>query len=153
MSSTRVFESLDELSAAQGQELGAGPWFEVTQDRIDAFAAATGDHQWIHVDSERAEEGPYGATIAHGFLTLSLVFMLGRGVFEVRGKRMSLNYGLDRVRFPQPVAVGSRIRAVLTLGSVERASAGTRAEVRYSVEIEGERKLACIADAVILYVG
>ncbi|NED69133.1 MaoC family dehydratase, partial [Streptomyces sp. SID10244] len=99
------------MKAAIGEDLGSGEWLEITQDRVDAFAEATGDHQWIHVDPERAKDGPFGATIAHGYLTLSLLPVLAGGIFTVEGPKLVINYGANKVRFPNPVKVGSRIRS------------------------------------------
>ncbi|WP_033288565.1 MaoC family dehydratase [Amycolatopsis jejuensis] len=146
---TRHFADIAEFCASVGEDLGTGDWFEITQDRIDAFAETTEDRQWIHVDRERAEAGPYGTPIAHGYLTLSLLPMLGRGIFTVGGVRMSVNYGLNRVRFPQAVAVGSRIRAHAKLISV---APGTQAVIGYTVEIAGQKKPACVAESVRLLV-
>jgi acyl dehydratase len=145
---TRVFETLDDFRAAEGELLGAGEWLEITQERIDAFAEATGDHQWIHVDADRAARGPYGATIAHGFLTLSLIPLLGGRIFRVEEVRIALNYGANKVRFPHPVRVGARIRAVASLVDVADTPAGLQAVVRYTLEIEGETKPACVAETV-----
>ena len=117
----RTFNSISELTAAIGEDLGYGDWLEVTQDRIDAFADATGDHQWIHVDPERAKSGPFGTTIAHGYLTLSLLPVLGNRVMDIRGFSMMINYGLEKVRFPAAVPVGSRIRAGIELTSRGKA--------------------------------
>ncbi len=149
---TRHFDSIEDFRAAAGERLGAGDWFEVGQDRIDAFAETTEDRQWIHVDRVRASAGPYGAPIAHGYLTLSLIPVLGRQIFTVGGARMSVNYGLNRVRFPQAVTVGSRIRAHATLVGVEDIAAGTQAVVRYTIEIAGQDKPACVAETVRLLV-
>jgi acyl dehydratase len=144
----RVFAAIEELQAAEGQMLGAGDWLEVTQERIDGFADVTEDHQWIHVDPDRAAAGPYGATIAHGYLTLGLIPRLARGIFRIDGMSMAINYGANRIRFPQPVTVGSRIRAVASLLSVEATATGHRAVIRYTVEIEGQDKPACVAETV-----
>ena len=149
---TRVFDTVDDFRAAQGQLLGVGDWTEITQERIDAFADVTEDWQWIHVDPVRAAHGPYGATIAHGYLTLSLIPVLGSRIFRVDGVRMAINYGLNKLRFPQPVAAGSRIRAVATLVSVDDVPAGVQAVVRYSIEIEGQDKPACVAETVRILV-
>ncbi|MEN8704901.1 MAG: MaoC family dehydratase [Nocardioides marinisabuli] len=146
----RVFTSLDEVSEAAGQELGTSDWVEVDQQRVDTFADATGDHQWIHVDVERAKEGPFGGTIAHGYLTLSLVPWLGSKVFSFDTPGAKLNYGVNKVRFPNPVLVGSKIRAKVTLGEVTDIPAGKQATVRYTVEIEGVDKPACVAESVVL---
>lgn len=149
---TRHFAGIAEFRAAAGENLGAGDWFEIAQSRIDAFAETTEDRQWIHVDRVRAADGPFGAPIAHGYLTLSLLPVLGREIFTVGGVRMSVNYGLNRVRFPQAVAAGSRIRAHAELISVEDVHAGTQAVVGYMVEIAGQRKPACVAETVRLLV-
>ncbi|GHJ61337.1 MaoC family dehydratase [Nocardioides sp. OK12] len=146
----RVFTSLDEVSEAAGQELGTSDWVEIDQQRVDTFADATGDHQWIHVDVERAKEGPFGGTIAHGYLTLSLVPWLGSKVFSFDTPGAKLNYGVNKVRFPNPVLVGSKIRATVTLGEVTDIPAGKQATVRYTVEIEGVDKPACVAESVVL---
>lgn len=147
-----VFDGLAQIEAAIGQHVGHSDWMEITQERIDAFAHATGDHQWIHVDPRRAAAGPYGATIAHGYLTLSLLPTLGTGVMEIRGFRMVVNYGIDRVRFPAPVRVGSRIRAGVELTSLERTSSGHRLSSLVTVEIEGTAAPAVVAQTVRLLV-
>ncbi|MDQ6523974.1 MaoC family dehydratase [Nocardioides sp. LHD-245] len=151
-SGPRHFADIAGLRAAVGEDLGTGEWLVVGQDRIDAFAEATGDRQWIHVDAERARSGPYGATVAHGYLTVSLLPVLGRTAFTVGGARMSVNYGLDRVRFPEPVRSGARIRARAHLLSVEDVASGTRAVVRFTIEIEGRDRPACVADSIRLLV-
>jgi acyl dehydratase len=140
----------DELRGAVGRDLGTSNWVEITQERVDTFADATGDHQWIHVDVERAKEGPFGGTIAHGYLTLSLVPWLGSKVFGFDTPGAKLNYGVNKVRFPSPVLVGSRIRATVTMGEVTDLPAGKQATVRYTVEIEGGDKPACVAESVVL---
>jgi acyl dehydratase len=145
---TRVFAAIEELQAAQGQVLGAGDWLEITQERIDGFAEVTEDHQWIHVDPARAAAGPYGATVAHGYLTLSLIPRLAKGIFRIDGMAMAINYGANRIRFPQPVTAGSRIRAVASLVSVEPATSGHQVVIRYTVEINGRDKPACVAETV-----
>lgn len=144
----RVFDTVEDFRAAQGQLLGVGDWLPITQERIDAFADVTEDWQWIHVDPAKAADGPYGATIAHGYLTLSLIPLLARHIFRVDGARMAINYGLNKLRFPQPVTAGSRIRAVANLVSVDDVAAGVQAVVRYSIEIEGQDKPACVAETV-----
>ena len=148
----RVFEGLDQVEAAIGEHVGHSEWMEITQERIDAFAEATGDHQWIHVDPVRAAEGPYGATIAHGYLTLSLLPVLGAEVMEIRGFTMMINYGLDKVRFPAPVPVGSRIRAGIELTSLTRKSAGIQLGSLVTVEVEGGDRPAVVAETVRLMV-
>ncbi|MDT0202696.1 MaoC family dehydratase [Nocardioides sp. AE5] len=144
----RIFEDLDAFRAADGERLGAGDWFQITQARIDAFADVTEDWQWIHVDSAKAARGPYGATIAHGYLTLSLIPRLGGGIFRVEGLSMAINYGVNKVRFPQPVRAGARIRAVADLVSVVDIAVGTQGVIRYTIEIDGEDKPACVAETV-----
>ena len=147
-----VFASPAELESAVGKNLGVSDWLEITQDRIDKFADATGDHQWIHVDPERAKEGPYGATIAHGYLTQSLVNLFLPQIVEVRGIKMGVNYGADRLRFPAPVPVGSRIRGTGELLKVEQTKdGGTQATVRVTVEIEGSERPACVIDTISRY--
>ncbi|HCS56952.1 MAG TPA: dehydratase [Gordonia polyisoprenivorans] len=144
----RVFSSLDDVKAAIGEDLGSGEWLEITQERVNQFAEATGDHQWIHVDPERAKAGPFGAPIAHGFLTLSLLPMLAGSIFTVEGPKLVINYGMNKVRFPNPVPVGSRIRANAVITSVEEGPKGVTMVVRNTVEIEGADKPACVAENV-----
>jgi acyl dehydratase len=146
----RVFTTLDEIAAASGEELGTSDWLTLEQDRVDRFAEATGDHQWIHVDAERAKDGPFGGTIAHGYLTLSLVPYLGSQVFSLETPGAKLNYGVNKVRFPSPVRVGKRVRAHVALGEVTDLPAGKQLTLRYTVEIEGEGKPACVAETVVL---
>ncbi|MHA6622581.1 MaoC family dehydratase [Pseudonocardia sp. DLS-67] len=143
-------DGLAVLFEKQGQELGVGEWVEITQERVDRFADATEDHQWIHVDPERAEDGPYHGTIAHGFLTLSLVLWLGRGLGpRPDGVKLTVNYGLNRVRFPAPVPVGSRVRARVQNLSVEQVSENTVQVVnQFTVEVEGGAKPACVAEVI-----
>ena len=138
----------EDLKALVGQDLGAGEWMEITQERIDLFADATGDHQWIHVDPERAAQGPFGATIAHGYLTLSLIPTLGGGRLPVTGAKMGINYGLDRVRFIAPVKAGSRIRARRKLLEVKEGEGFVQLKVEVTVEIEGQNKPACVAETL-----
>jgi acyl dehydratase len=146
----RVFTTLEEVSAAKGEELGSSEWLTVDQDRVNQFAEATGDHQWIHVDVERAASGPFGGTIAHGYLTLSLVPFLGSQVMSFETPGAKLNYGANKVRFPHPVLVGSRIRAHVALADVADLPSGKQATIRYTVEIEGVDKPACVAETVVL---
>ncbi|MFE2755379.1 MaoC family dehydratase [Actinosynnema sp. NPDC059335] len=148
----RVFANLDELAAARGEHLGHGGWHEITQAEIDLFAEATGDHQWIHVDLEKAAAGPFGAPVAHGYLTLSLIPLLVRDIYTVEGLAMGVNYGLNKVRFPSPVVVGSRVRAGAELVEVADVAQGKQAVVRVTVEIEGNPKPACVAETVVLLV-
>jgi acyl dehydratase len=135
-----------------GEEIAVSDWFEVTQARIDQFAEATGDHQWIHVDPVRAvTESPFKSTIAHGFLTLSLLSTLIRESIQVTGLRMAINYGLNRVRFVSPVPAGSRIRALITLQAVDAVSGGFQVTWQVTVEREGGDKPACVADWIVRY--
>lgn len=147
----RIFESLSELSAAVGEELGTSDWVTIEQARIDQFAEATGDHQWIHVDPEKAAAGPFGTTIAHGYLTLSLIPMLTWQIYEVRGISGALNYGLDKVRFPTPVPVGSKVRASAVLSSFDEVPGGGQAIVTTTIEIEGASKPACVAATIVRF--
>ena len=144
----RVFEGLDQVSAAIGEHVGYSDWMEITQERVDAFADATGDHQWIHVDPARAAEGPYGTTIAHGYLTLSLLPVLGNRVMDIRGFSMMINYGLGKVRFPAPVPVGSRVRANVRLDAAEEVVGGVQTTMTITVELEGSGKPACVVQAL-----
>jgi len=147
-----VYRGVEDLEAAVGRELGPTDWFTVDQSRIDGFADDTEDHQWIHVDPERAAAGPFGATVAHGFLTLSLVPYFVNRLRRIDGVRMGVNYGLDRVRFPSPVRAGSRIRARMTMTSVERiGDAAVQLVTRTTIEAEGGQKPACVADLVSRY--
>jgi acyl dehydratase len=146
----RVFTTFEELAEAAGEELGTSEWVEITQERVNQFANATGDHQWIHVDVERAKDGPFGGTIAHGYLTLSLVPWLSSQVFGLQTPGAKLNYGVNKVRFPNPVRVGSRIRGHVTIGAVTDLASGKQLTVRHTVEIEGEDKPACVAETVVL---
>ncbi|MBL1077749.1 MaoC family dehydratase [Nocardia sp. 2] len=145
------FDSFDALRAAAGTEIGVSDWITIDQARIDTFADATGDHQWIHVDAERAAAGPYGRTIAHGFLTLSLLVPITGQVMTVGCARMAINYGLDRVRFINPVPVGSRIRGRITLNTVTDIPGGVQADRTVTIEIEGEAKPACVAVSIARY--
>jgi len=144
-----TFHGREELVGSLGRELGPGEWVEIGQDRIDGFADVTGDHQWIHVDPERAATGPYGATVAHGFLTLSLVPLLLDGLRRVEGTKMGLNYGLERVRFPSAVRSGTRVRARSTLvDATDVGEGGVQLVTRVTIEVEGSAKPACVADLV-----
>ena len=131
-----------------GTEIGVGEWHEVTQDQINKFADATGDHQWIHVDVERAKDGPFGGPIAHGYLTLSLIPTLGGGGLPISGAKMGVNYGLDRVRFPAPVPAGSRVRARRKLVDVTEGEGFVQLKVEVTVEIEGKNRPACVAETL-----
>lgn len=147
-----VFESPRDLPDAVGTHLGHSDWVKVDQARIDLFAEATGDHQWIHIDPQRAAEGPFGATIAHGYLTLALTNMLLPQLVEVKGASMGINYGTNRVRFPAPAPVGSRLRAGAELVDVEQVSGGYQAVIRITVEIEGQNRPACVVDSVSRFI-
>lgn len=147
----KVFDSIDAILAAVGQPLGASEWVTITQERVNTFADATDDHQWIHVDPVKSKDGPFGACIAHGYLTLSLVSRFLPQIVEVKMK-MGVNYGCDKVRFPAPVPVGSRIRGVGELLAAERTKdGGVQATIRVTVEIDGGAKPACIADTLSRY--
>lgn len=149
---SRVISGLDELKSLAGEELGVSSWLTISQDRIDRFAEATGDHQWIHVDPERAaRESPFGATIAHGYLTISLSPMLMAEIMSVEGVKMGVNYGLNKLRFPAPVPVDSRVRLRATLREVNDIEGGAQVVTGMTFEIEGGDKPACVAEAVALY--
>ncbi|MFI7544787.1 MaoC family dehydratase [Actinoplanes sp. NPDC049599] len=142
-------DGLDELRALAGRDLGHSSWLEIAQDRVDTFAAATGDHQWIHVDVERARTGPFHGTIAHGYLTLALVIPLFGQLLRITGISMGVNYGLDKVRFPSPVRVGAKIRLAARVVSVaDVAGDGVQMVLDFTVEIDGGDKPACVARAV-----
>ncbi|HUZ68871.1 MAG TPA: MaoC family dehydratase [Candidatus Saccharimonadales bacterium] len=146
---TTTVSSVEELQGLTGQHLGYSEWREITQQRVDTFAEATDDHQWIHVDAERAASGPFGTTIAHGFLTLSLIIPMWSEILHFDGVRLAINYGLNKVRFPSPVPVGSRIRAGATLVSVETVGDGSsQIVVDFVVEREGGEKPCCIAEGI-----
>jgi acyl dehydratase len=145
----RVFTSLAELADAVGEELGPSGWLTIDQARIDMFADATGDHQWIHVDVERAAKGPFGATVAHGYLTLALVPILASQIFHVGNLGAAVNYGINKVRFPSPVKVNSRVRARATILELTDVPAGKQMLTKYVLEIEGQDKPACVAETVV----
>ena len=147
-----TFETPAELEKAVGRHLGYSDWIQITQDRIDKFAEATGDHQWIHTDPVRAKEGPFGTTIAHGYLTQSLVNCFLPQIVEVRGISMGINYGTDKVRFPAPVPVDSRVRGGAELVEVETVKGGAvQAKIRVTVEIEGADRPAAVVDTISRY--
>ena len=150
MPEPRVFNGVDSVKAAVGEHLGYSEWLEITQERVNTFAEATGDYQWIHIDVERAKDGPFGGTIAHGYLTLSLIPMFNTQLMRVETTGARLNYGLNKVRFPNPVKVGARIRCTATLGSLTDIPAGKQLITTYVIEIEGEAKPACVAEMVVL---
>ena len=145
----RTLNGIDELEALSGQHLGTSDWVEVTQERIDGFAEATGDHQWIHVDEERAKDGPFGRTIAHGYLTLSLLPLFYSTIYSIEGVRMGINYGANKVRFLNPVPVGSRLRGSIEVGEVKRLpNDGAQVTWNVTVELDGSDKPACYAEAI-----
>ncbi|NNG38928.1 MaoC family dehydratase [Flexivirga sp. ID2601S] len=148
----RTFNGIEELQAAVGEHLGYSEWHEITQEQVNLFADATGDHQWIHVDVERAKEGPFGGTIAHGYLTLSMIPMLSWEVYALEGVKMGINYGSNKVRFPTPVPVGSRVRGGLELQSVEPSSLGFTVTMKVTIEIDGQDKPACVAETLSVVV-
>ncbi|BBX24763.1 putative enoyl-CoA hydratase 1 [Mycolicibacter terrae] len=148
----RTFRSIDELAACQGEVIGHSDWVTITQDAVNLFADATGDHQWIHVDPERAATGPFGTTIAHGYLTLAMLPQLMAQISRLDGVKLAINYGLNKVRFPAPVPVGSKIRAETSLVEVADVGGGAH-QVTYSttVSIDGHAKPACVAESVVRY--
>ena len=148
---TQVFAHPADLVGQEGTTLGPTDWLAIEQDRVDGFAEVTGDHQWIHVDVARAKEGPFGGTIAHGYLTMSLVNYFLPQLIEVRGFAHAVNVGADRLRFLNPVKVGSRVRAVGEIVSVEEVKGAIQSVVRVTIEIEGQEKPACVLDTISRY--
>jgi acyl dehydratase len=148
----RVFNGIDELEKVVGEHLGHSDWHTVTQEKVDQFADATGDHQWIHVDTEKAKAGPFGVTIAHGYMTLSLIPMLNAQIYRIDGLSMGINYGANKVRFPAPVPVGSRVRAGAELVELNSTPQGAQAVIRTTIEVEDGEKPACVADTVVVLV-
>lgn len=146
-----TFGSIDELRTSVGEHLGYSEWWEITQDRVNAFADATDDHQFIHVDPERAAQTPFGGPIAHGYLTLSMAVPLVSQIVAVEGIRMAVNYGTNKVRFPAPVPVGSRLRAGAVLQSVEDVPGGVQVVLAVTFEVEGGDKPVCVAETVSRY--
>ena len=146
----RVFKSVDELAKAVGEEIGPTDWLTIDQKRVNLFADATGDHQWIHVDLQRAASGPFGGTIAHGYMTLALIPWFASQLFMLETRGAKLNYGINKVRFPSIVKVGTRIRCSCSVAEVTPHPAGTQLVMRYSIDIEGEAKPACVAETVVL---
>ena len=144
----RTITGLDGLKRAEGEELGTSDWFEVTQEAIDAFADVTGDHQWIHVDPERARATPFGGTIAHGYYTLSIAPMLSDQIFALEGFAFAINYGLDKVRFPAPLPVGSRVRMHARLTALRDVPGGAQMTVEVTFEREGGDKPVCVAETL-----
>ncbi|MFJ1878626.1 MaoC family dehydratase [Streptomyces chartreusis] len=150
----RSFASLADFSAATGEHLGYSDWLEITQHKVDQFADATGDLQWIHVDPERAASGPFGGTIVHGYMTLALLPEMMRAIFDIERIEMGVNFGLDKVRFPRPVPVGARVRGGAKLTGVRETPAGHLAAVRMTVQVEvdGQPQSACVADTLSLFI-
>jgi acyl dehydratase len=148
---TTQIDGIDGLKAKVGDHFGFSDWHEVTQQQVNLFADATGDHQWIHVDVERAKAGPYGGPIAHGYLTLSLTPMLLDEILKVSGISMAINYGLNKLRFPAPVPVGSKVRAGAVLSGLEDVSGGVQGTWTLTFEVEGGSKPACVAEIVFRY--
>ena len=149
----KKFNGLDEFVAAEGTELGPTEWLEVNQDRVNLFADATDDHQWIHVDPERAANGPFGGTIAHGLLTLSLLPHFTHQLYTVDNVAMAINYGYNKVRFITPVRVGSKIRARAEIAKVDQLGGAVQATVTVTVEIEGSDKPAAVAESIVRFIG
>ena len=144
----RTFESVADLAAAAGETIGQSDWVTVSQEEVNLFADATGDHQWIHVDPERAKDGPFGTTIAHGYMTLSLLPRMQHDMYTVKGIKLAINYGLNKVRFPKPVTVGASIRVGGEIAAFEHTKQGAQVVVKYTIEIKGEDKPACVAETV-----
>lgn len=151
MTVTKVYESPRDLIGQEGTTLGPTDWLAIEQDRVNGFAEVTGDHQWIHVDPERAKDGPFGGTIAHGYLTMSLVNFFLPDLIEVRGFTHAVNVGADRLRFLAPVKVGARIRGTGEIVGVEEVKGAIQSVVRVTVEIEGSEKPACVVDTISRY--
>jgi acyl dehydratase len=146
---TVVVDSPEDIHALVGGELGTSSWLDVSQDRIDGFAEVTGDHQWIHTDPARAASGPFGTTVAHGYLTLSLLVPMLEEIMVVENRTLSINYGLDRVRFPAAVPSGSRVRMTATLAEVTDVESGVQLGIDCVFEVEGQERPACVARAVV----
>lgn len=146
-----VFEAPKDLLSSVGVQLGQTDWFEITQERINQFAEATGDYQWIHIDEEQAKQGPFGATIAHGYLTLSLTNMFLPEIISVENISMGINYGVNKVRFPAPVPSGSRVRFSAMLQEVAEIPGGVQAVIVITVEVEGSEKPCCVVESVTRY--
>jgi len=145
----KTITGLEELKEAEGEVLGTSDWHEVTQADVDAFADVTGDHQWIHVDVERAKETPFGGTIAHGYFTLSLIPLLSRQVFGMEGFTFALNYGLNRVRFPSPMPVGGKVRCTVKVAEVQEIPGGAQTTMEMTLEREGGEKPVCVAETLV----
>ncbi|KUI32262.1 MaoC family dehydratase [Mycobacterium sp. GA-2829] len=149
----KTFNGLDELAAAEGTAFGPTEWLDVTQDRVNLFADATEDHQWIHVDPEKAANGPFGGTIAHGLLTLSLLPHFSHQLYTVQNIAMAINYGYNKVRFINPVKVGARLRARGEMSKVDRLDGAVQATTTITVEIEGAEKPAAVAESIVRFIG
>ncbi|BBX26606.1 MaoC family dehydratase [Mycolicibacterium alvei] len=149
----KVFNGLDEFVAAAGSELGPTEWMEITQDRVNLFADATDDHQWIHVDPERAADGPFGGTIAHGLLTLSLLPHFTHQLYRVDNVKLAVNYGYNKVRFITPVRVGANVRARAAIADVAQLDGAVQATMTVTVEIEGSDKPAAVAESIVRFIG
>ena len=149
----KKFSGLEELVAAEGSQLGPTDWLEITQDRVNQFADATDDHQWIHVDPERAAKGPFGGTIAHGLLTLSLLPHFTSQMYTVDNIAMAINYGYNKVRFITPVKVGAKIRGRAELSKVDQLDGAVQATLTTTVEIEGSDKPAAVAESIVRFIG
>jgi acyl dehydratase len=149
----KTFDGLDELAAAEGTSLGPTEWLEITQDRVNLFADATEDHQWIHVDPQKAAQGPFGGTIAHGLLTLSLLPHFSHQLYSVGNIAMAINYGYNKVRFITPVKVGARLRARGEISKVDRLEGAVQAMTTITVEIEGAAKPAAVAESIVRFIG
>lgn len=148
MSAQTVLHGADDVLAAVGTHLGYSAWLDIDQQRVDLFADATGDHQWIHIDPQRAASGPFGGTIAHGYLTLSLSNLFLPQIVEVQGFAMGVNYGTNKVRFPAPVRVGSRIRGGAEMTEVAEVKGGLQTTIVITIEVEGETKPACVIESI-----
>jgi acyl dehydratase len=148
---TRMIDGIDGMKALVGEHLGYSPYVEITQEQVNQFAEATGDHQWIHIDVEKAKAGPFGGPIAHGYLTLSLGPMLSPQIFGVSGISMGVNYGAGKVRFPSPVPVGSKVRLGATLQSVDDVAGGAQVQMEFVFEVEGAAKPSCVAEVIFRY--
>ncbi|WP_193095892.1 MaoC family dehydratase [Brevibacterium sp. FME17] len=148
----RTLNGIDEITSLVGTELGSSEWTTIDQEAINTFADVTDDHQWIHIDEQRAADGPYGSTIVHGFFTLSLIPKFSSKIFTIEGVSIRVNYGLNKVRFAQPVPVGSRLRGTVSVNEVIPGDKGTQVILKHVIEIEGEDRPACIAEVVTLLV-
>jgi acyl dehydratase len=148
---TRTIHGIAEMKTLVGEHLGWSPYVEITQDQVNTFADATGDHQWIHVDVERAQQGPFGGPIAHGYLTLSMGPMLSPQIFTVSGVSMGVNYGAGKIRFPSPVPVGSKLRLGATLTAVDDVAGGAQVTMEFVFEVEGASKPSCVAEVIFRY--